>query len=352
MKRVNLKQGTLSWEQARENRIGSSEVFDIVRYYATDEELQNCGIDAEDFRAEEPYTTAWALYHKMIGDGLCKRKALAAKYAEYGHVCEPYGVKILQKGRTKKLKPGVVYADERLIASLDIEGIAEEIDIRPFDKGHGKPKIGQRFVCEQKTMMPQKIKTGMPYKYIVQAQYQVTKTKADFFIIQIMILKNCGSYTVEDVEFVRGKVCGMSTKKRKQFLDNNLSVSHYYFQNNEHLSQLIQECLKRFFDDVDNRREPKPYIESDSIRNIIEGIRINTFYNDDFEIEVDLSELTSARDAVKLAKENLDKVSQKLIDMAKKYNACRFRSSDGTTARYIKNGSLRVEKPTEKAVGV
>jgi len=344
MKRVNLKQGTLLWEQARENRIGSSEVFDIVRYYATDEELQNCGINAEDFRAEKPYTTVWALYHKMIDDGIYRREALAPEFAEYGHAVEPYGVKVLQRGRTKKLKPGVVYANKRLIASLDIEGIAEEVDIRPFDNGHGKPKIGQRFVCEQKSIMPVAIKNGVPFKYIIQAQYQILSTRADFYILQFMILK-------DDTVFNRGKICQMSKKKRFEYLDNNMDVYHYYFQNNEHLSQLIKECLKRFFDDVDNRREPKPYIESDSIRNIIKGIRINTFYNDDFEVEVDLSELTSARDAVKLAKENLDKVSQKLIDMAKKYNACRFRSSDGTTARYIKNGSLRVEKPTEKAVG-
>ena len=54
MKKVKLKQGTLAWEKARESRIGSSEVFDIVRYYSTDEELQNCGINAEDFKSEKP----------------------------------------------------------------------------------------------------------------------------------------------------------------------------------------------------------------------------------------------------------------------------------------------------------
>ncbi|MEG2021596.1 MAG: hypothetical protein RR087_07460, partial [Oscillospiraceae bacterium] len=76
MKKTNLKQGTLAWEKARESRIGSSEIFDIVRYYATDEELQNCGISAEAIRAEKPYTTTWALYHKMQNDGIYQRGEL------------------------------------------------------------------------------------------------------------------------------------------------------------------------------------------------------------------------------------------------------------------------------------
>ena len=70
MKKVKIKQGTLAWEKLRETRIGSSEVFDIVKYYVSGEELQNCGINAEAFYAEKPYTTTWALYHKLLNDGL------------------------------------------------------------------------------------------------------------------------------------------------------------------------------------------------------------------------------------------------------------------------------------------
>ena len=149
MNKTKLKQGTLAWEKARETRIGGSEVFDIVRYYAADEELQNCGINAEKFRAERPYTSAWALYHKLRRDGLYHREALAPEFAEYGHAIEPYGVSVLQRGRVKKLKPGEVYADDKLIVSLDIAGTAEEVDIFPFDYGTGKPRLGQKFVCEQ-----------------------------------------------------------------------------------------------------------------------------------------------------------------------------------------------------------
>ena len=337
MKKVKIKQGTLAWEKARENRIGSSEIFDIVRYYATDEELHNCGINAEDFKSEKPYTTVWALYHKIKNDGLYHKEALSPMFAEYGHAVEPYGVRILQKGRTKRLKPGEVFLNERLIASLDISGISEEKDIRPYDFGSGKPKIGQHFVCEQKTILPQVIKNGMPYKYIIQAQYQITKTNADFYILQFMVLK-------EDSEFIRGKVCQMSLKKRYEYLDNNMTVSHYYFKNNIHLSRLIEECIKRFFSDVDNSKEPKPFLEYDSSRNIIESIRLNTFYNDESTHDIDLSfylRLKSEEDeAISKRKTEL----QKIVDIAKEKNVCRFKSPDGTTAMFAKDGSFRLRE--------
>ena len=50
MKKMKIKQGTRAWENAKETRIGSSEVFDIVRYYATNDELYNCGFDAKMFK--------------------------------------------------------------------------------------------------------------------------------------------------------------------------------------------------------------------------------------------------------------------------------------------------------------
>jgi len=339
MKKVKLKQGTLAWEKARSLRIGSSEIFDIVRYYATDDELQYCGFNAEDFRAEKPYTTTWALYHKILNDGFYKKEALAPEFAEYGHAVEPYGVYKLQKGRQKKLRPGVVYANERLIASLDIEGTAEEVDIVPFDYGQGTPKVGQRFVCEQKTMLPQVVEYGLPFKYIVQAQYQITKTKADFYILQLMVLKN------GDTPFLRGKICQMSRKTKYKYLDENLAVRNYYFKNNEHLAALIEKCLKLFFEDVDARREPKPFIECDDSKVIVESIRLNALYNDKLVFDLDLSDYVKARDAKNNAEKQRMAILQNIVEVAKENNVCRFNSIDGTTAQFDKAGRFTVKVP-------
>lgn len=331
MKKVKLKQGTLAWEKARATRIGGSEVFDIVRYYASDEELQNCGINAEDFKAETPYTTAWALYHKILNDGIYKKEALAPEFAEYGHAVEPYGVYCLQKNRVKKLKPGEVYVNDRLVASLDVSGIAEEIDIIPFSYGEGTAKIGQRFVCEQKTMMPIMLKKGIPFKYIVQAQYQIEMTKADFFILQIMTLN-------EDTPFIRGKICQMSRKTKYKYLDENMVVRNVYFKSNEHLAQLIRTCLDRFFKAVEERKEPTPFIENDSQQNIIESIRLNSFYDDNADVEFDLTDFAEAKKQEDEAGGRRREQMQKIIELAKEKNACRFHSPKGDTAKFSKNG--------------
>lgn len=338
MNKTKLKQGTLAWEKARETRIGGSEIFDIVRYYATDEELQNCGINAEKFRSEKPYTSVWALYHKILNDGFYKKEALAPEFAEYGHAIEPYGVYVLQKGRNKKLKPGEVYVNNRLMASLDISGTAERIDIVPFDYGNGKPREGQKFVCEQKSMMPQKAKDPIPFKYIVQAQYQLMHTKADFFILQIMIL-NC------DTPFERGKICQMSRKTKFKFLDQNMSVVHLYFQNNYHLAELINACTERFFEAVDKREEPFPYIESDSQQNIIDCIRANSLFNSEAVLEIDLTEYEAAKNQEREAERKKTLELQKIIEKAKENNVCRFVSSRGATAAFSKNGRFLLRRP-------
>lgn len=340
MNKSNLKQGTLKWEKARTTRIGSSEVFDIIRYYATDEELQNCGINAENLRVEKPYSTAWALYHKLQNDNIFQRQELPPELAEYGHAVEPYGVKVLQEGRRRKLKAGEVYISDRLIASLDVSGISEEIDERPFDYGSGSVRACKRFVCEQKSMMPNVLKNGLPIKYIIQAQYQITMTNADFYILQIMVLDN-------DTVFERGKIVQMSRAKRAEYLKDKLTVTHLYFQNNEHLAMLIKTCLDRFFADVNNHREPTPFIIHDSQKNIIDSIRINTFYNKNLTLDLDLSEYIEAKEKADNAEYERKASLQKIIEAAKEFNASRFRSIDGTTASFSSSGAFLLKAPKE-----
>jgi len=338
MQKVRVKQGTLAWEKLRNTRIGSSEVFDIVRYYASETELQNCGINAEKFYTETPYTTAWALYHKIRNDGIYKREELPPEYAEYGHAVEPYGLKMLQKGRKNKLIPGEVYADNQMIASLDISGVAEEIDIKPFKYGFGYPRKGQKFVCEQKSMFLRTKRIDVPFKYIIQAQYQILKTKADFFILQVMILK-------EDTDFIRGKICQMSPQKRYKYLDENMDVLNLYFQTNQQLACLIEVCLERFFQDVEKGNEPIPYIEHDSKKNIMQSIWLNSAFDYNKQIECNLKSYADLKEKIdKLEKQRQDKL-QKFTGLAMTNNACNFNSKDGKyTAKFSRDGKFLIKK--------
>ncbi len=338
MNQVKVKQGTLHWEQTREARIGSSEVFDIVRYYASAEELQNCGISAEDIMAETPYTSVWALYHKMIRDGIFQREALAPEYAEYGHAIEPYGLFVLQQNRKRRLKPGEVYASDRLIVSLDISGTSEEIDCVPFDVGNGMAPVGKKFVCEQKSMHPERYKAGLPIKYIIQAQYQALMVDAAFFIIQIMVLK-------DDTVFERGKITQMGLSKRKKYLKDKMDVHHIYFRFNDALAALIETCIGRFFDDVDAGKEPTPYITLDKTRNIVNSIRANSFFDAHASVPFDLSGYIDAKQRQESAEKDKREILQSVVETAKKWNAVKFRSPDGTFATFSRDGKFLVRPP-------
>lgn len=340
MKKAKLKQGTLAWENARETRIGSSEVFDIVKYYATPDELQNCGINPHDFLEENPYTSVWALYHKVLRTGYYQRAELPVALSEYGHALEPYGALWLQRDRVNKVKRGDVYVTDRLIASLDTSGVAEQVDEEhAFDYETGHPEVGQKFVCEQKTMMPIKFKQGIPFKYIIQAQYQVMCIQADFFILQLMVLDN-------DDEFIRGKICQMSPKKRRDYLAKHLRVHHIYFANNVPLAQLIKKCLERFFADVDAKNEPTPFIAQDSQRNIINSIRANSLFNENMELEISLETVIAAKAGKKLATDIFTEAVQEMVNAAKKHNACKFKDHKlGRTAQFSKAGSFLIKDP-------
>ena len=342
MKKMKIKQGTRAWETAKETRIGSSEVFDIVRYYATDSELQNCGIDAEKIREELPFVSTWSLYHKIINDGIYQKALLDPSLGEYGLAMEQYGLKLLQENRVHKLKKGEVFLSDNLIASLDISGISEEIDCRGYDFGPGFIRAGEKFVCEQKTIKP--FKTTLPLKYVIQAQDQISMSKYKFFMLQLMILEN-------DTDFERGKIVSLANTSKTKFYDyikDKVKVQYVYFNHNEALSQLIKTCLDRFFKDVKERKEPKPFLESNKVSNILVSIRENSFYNPDLTKEFDLSGYIEAKEISDDAEKLKSMEMEKIIHFAMENNCSKFVSPTGHKAFFSSNGRFYINEPKEK----
>lgn len=339
MKKLKIKQGTRAWEEIKEGKIGSSEVFDIVRYYATEEELYNCGIDSQKFKKELPFVSTWALYHKMLGDGVYVKPLLAPELGEYGLAMEAYGQKVLQEGRTIKLKRGEVFASDNLIASLDISGIAESVDVKPFDFGKGSIKVGDKFVCEQKTISP--YRDHLPFKYIIQAQYQITLSRNNFYILQAMILDN-------DTPYERGKIVSLAQTSKKKFFNyaaQCVSVQHIYFAHNEALSQLIRICLNRFFDDVKAKKEPRAFLESNTASDILMSVRQNSFYNPELIKEFDLTRLANCKKLADEANKNKQEAMQEIIDFAMANNCSRFISPSGHAASFSSNGRFLLKEP-------
>jgi hypothetical protein len=188
-------------------------------------------------------------------------------------------------------------------------------------------------------MMPFKVKDGLPYKYIIQAQYQISKADAKFFILQLMVLN-------DDNDFLRGKICQMSKKKRFEYLDENLTTSLIYFANNEHLSRLIDTCLERFFSDVDAGKEPKAYIETDSVSNILESIRINTFFDANKEVNCDLSLYARLKEQEADIKKKKDAELSNIINLALERNSVKFKDGD-TSAIFDKRGRFLLRTPSK-----
>ena len=147
----------------------------------------------------------------------------------------------------------------------------------------------------------------------------------------------------EDSPFIRGKICQMSSKAKYKYLDDNMTVTHYYFKNDVHLSRLIEECIKRFFKDVDENNEPAAYIEYDTPKNIIESIRFNSLYNDKNVCDYNLSTYIKLKNEEDEAIEKRKEELQKIIEIAKEKNVCRFRSP-GVTALFAKDGSFRTKE--------
>lgn len=342
MKKISIKQGTRAWENAKETRIGSSEIFDIVRYYAKDSELYNCGIDAKKFKEETPFVSTWALYHKILRDGIYTKPLLDPSLAEYGLAMENYGLRYLQEGRRNKLKKGQVYISDKLIASLDISGVSEEVDVRSFDYGSGSVGVGEKFVCEQKTISP--YKDHLPLKYVIQAQYQITMSKSSYFVLQAMILN-------EDTPFERGKIVALANTNKSKFFDyvkDKVKIQHIYFNNNEALAQLIKICIDRFFESVEKREEPTPFIQTDNISNIIISIRQNSFYNPNLTKEYDLAKYAKLKKECDLAELNKKQEMQKIIEFIMANNCSRlFDNASGYSASFTSNGRFLLKEPKE-----
>ena len=75
-------------------------------------------------------------------------------------------------------------------------------------------------------------------------------------------------------------------------------------------------------------------------------------YNDKLVFDFDLEEYKKAKKAEDDAGAKRKEELQKIVELAKENNVCRFRAEDGTTALFAKDGSFRLYKPAERTVAV
>ena len=266
LKEVELKQKSNEWLNLKDTKIGSSEIYGLVKNYIKPEELESVGINSYEF-TEKPYTTAWELYHKFVNRDLWIRKPLTWVLSEFGNSMEKFAIRWIRKKENFKygdavFKEGAVYASENdiRIASLDIEATVNSTDIIQDANGNNIA-LGQDrdFLVEVKGMSKFKAKKdkiltdGVDWKYILQLQYQLWCKDVNWGIISVFEL-------MSDTLDKRGYIirCAETmNKKDYKYIDEATKKKMFFYKRLPQYAKIFELALKRFQDDVKFKNEPK-----------------------------------------------------------------------------------------------
>lgn len=257
MEKLSLKQGGQQWLDLKKNRIGSSEIFGLIRHYITEQELQNVGINTENFK-DEAYTTAWQLYQKFTNPLVYVEPEFDKNLSLFGRRIEEFAFDYLKKqGEYNSVyAKGGVYFDEHRIASLDITGKAASTDIIQDSNGYNISLIdhpdflveakGQAsFISQSKGVSTQ----GADWKFIFQLQYALMLTGFRWGKILMASLLN-------DNEFERGYISALPKKSAIDYIAKNSEIFEFIYVARPEYQYLIEKALDRFFFDVKARNEP------------------------------------------------------------------------------------------------
>lgn len=258
MKTQNLKQNTDSWLSFKKSRIGSSEIFGLIRYYCTPEELQNAGIDSDKFN-DDPYITAYQLYHKLKNPALYIEPEFNYMLSKFGYKIEKFVLDHLQKEKkyNSTYKKGSVVADDIKIASIDIEGRADSSQIIKDSNDYDISLADTpEFIVESKGVSVFKSKkdkieiVGVDWKFIFQLQYQLLCSGKKWGKIIAVALN-------KDNLFERGYISGLSNAKALKYIGENSKIYEFVHIARPEYQYLIESALEKFQIDLKTNQEPK-----------------------------------------------------------------------------------------------
>lgn len=256
MRELVVKQGSKNWLKEKMSMIGSSEIFGLISYYITERELQNMGINTDDF-TDKPYVSAFELYHKIKNPHLYIGNRLSKSRSMFGKRGEQIIFEILSKNPeyNSTYKRGGVYASDNgiSIASLDIEACAHSNDII-FDCNRLPISLldEPNYFIEVKFESPfNNSSDHIDWKFIFQIQYQMFVNPSFSWGQIISVELN------EDNEFTRGYMVGLSMKQAVKFVKENAKIKKTVFKRREDYQILIELALDRFMSDIRSSKEPE-----------------------------------------------------------------------------------------------
>lgn len=259
MPRLNIKQRSDEWLKLKETKLGSSEVFGLVHYYITEEELQNAGINKDEFQ-DTPYSTAFELFHKFKNPDLYITKPFTKENKLFGERIEEFAFHYLNnKGKkyNTSIEQGGVYVEDGLIASLDIEATANSTDIIQDANGHYiSLKDEPRHLIEIKGSSNYLVKSknteikGVDWKFIFQTQFAMMLTGYSWCRVIVVSL-------LSDTQFERGLICGMPKQKAIKYIKDHAEIHNFIYKVRPEYQYLIKTAIKRFEYDLKANNSPK-----------------------------------------------------------------------------------------------
>lgn len=241
----------------KKGRIGSSEIFTLVQYYLSDQELLNFGIQPTSVRGEEPFRTAFYLYHKVRGT-LPKVIELTRAMGDFGLAAEYVAEKWMKEQGYEVSRPEQVVVGNR-VASADF--MVRSKTVINQDGVIIPPNTD--FIVENKTFVPQMLKKvkaeGIPFKYICQLQYQLWLY--DIRAGAFSSLELCND-TADERAYIAGVFAGSTSKGLKQFYAR-FTKSLIFMECRQEFGPMFDLVLSRFFADVNTGREPRTCLADD-----------------------------------------------------------------------------------------
>ncbi len=329
---IDVKQKTDKWYNLKSNKIGSSEIFALIQYYAKDNELLSCGIQPADIREESSFNTAFGLYHKIKKTKEYFTKPLGRVYADYGTAMETYAKYWLKNQYKASIEQGLVFIDNDCIVSTDIIGSWKDTPIQDINSVYIDIINNPCFIVEIKTINSWKYQaktliTGIDWKTILQHQYQLFISGIEWGGILPIVLEND---TAEERCFIAGMAQGNKSKFIK-YLEPRCKTQIYFIQKIPALRGLFTAVLERFFDDVKNNNEPTMYPDKEEPKAIFNMVRN---YQDTFRINVSvdgkIDNFIKSKENFEMAKKEFEKQKDLIINTLYMSKALRITDKDNS----------------------
>lgn len=237
MKKINIKQRSIEWHNLRATRVGASEAWALVQYYATDSELLAAGIDPKLARDEinKPYKSAYALYQQIKGNPY--PASIDIWDSQYGEAVEAW-----VRAQYATAPKAEVFYDKTNICSLDLADAENGPWAAPVVEVKSRRQIAAEFPLSWQMQVSLQCRAkGVTHAGILQIAMKSFDER----------LRTCVAFSYMN-----------STRKKflRYFDGIEKELDFRTYERNDRLLALYDVCAGRFWSDVNADKTPWPIL--------------------------------------------------------------------------------------------